>query len=82
MRNTSLSLGPEVVNKHLSKYMLKLKDSGYSESFQAEIIKSAKNAFSLIVENHNKEIRPLHRNRQQILKDRQARRGGVDWWNR
>ena len=82
MRNTSLTLGPETANKHLSKFMLKLKDSGYNETFRSEIIKSAKNAFSLMIENHTKGIRPLPRNRHQIIKDRQTRRGGVDWWNR
>ena len=47
VRNTSLLLDPSVARHHLSLFMVKLKDSGYSHKFRAEIVKSATNAFNL-----------------------------------
>ena len=83
LRNTSLSLGPDVANKFLSKYMLKLKDSGYSQKFRAEIIRSAKNAFNLQSQNDRKGIRPLFRDKKRILQDQKEKGVGViDWWNK
>ena len=83
LRNTSLSLGPDVANKFLSKYMLKLKDSGYSQKFRAEIIRSAKNAFNLQIQNDRKGIRPLFRDKKRILQDQKEKGVGViDWWNK
>ena len=83
MRNTSLLLGPEVANKFLSQYMLKLKDSGYSKKFRTQIIKSAKNAFKIQVENDKNGIKPLFRDRSTIISDQKQRgKGRVDWWNK
>ena len=82
LRNTSIHLGPEVANHFLSKYMLKLKDSGYSSKFRSEIVKSAKNAFKLQIENDEKGIRPLFRDKARIIEDQKLRgKGRVDWWN-
>ena len=83
LRNTSLSLGPDVANKFLSKYMLKLKDSGYSHKIRAEIIRSAKNAFNLQNQTDRKGIRPLFRDKKRILQDQKEKGVGViDWWNK
>ena len=82
LRNTSLHLGPEIANQFLSKYMLKLKDSGYSSKFRSAIIKSAKNAFKLQIENDKQGIRPLFRDKASIIEDQKLRgKGSVDWWN-
>ena len=82
LRNTSLHLGPDIANQFLSKYMLKLKDSGYSSKFRSEIIKSAKNAFKLQIENDKQGIRPLFRDKARIIEDQKLRgKGRVDWWN-
>ena len=54
LRNTSLSLGENVQNDILSTYMLKLKESGYSAQFRAEIILSSKKAYKFMVGNHNR----------------------------
>ena len=59
LRNTSISLGPEIANKFLSEYMLKLKDSGYNKRFRTQILKSAKNAFEIQKENDKVGLRPL-----------------------
>ena len=82
MRNTSPELGPDVVNHHLSKFMLKLKDSGYSVNFRAEIIRSAQNAYRIMVENDLNGTKPMYRKKDRIISDRLQRgKGRVDWWN-
>ena len=69
MRNTSVKLDPDILNSHLSRFMLKLKDSGYSSKFRSEIIQSAKNAFNIQLEKDRKGIRPLFRDKAAILKN-------------
>ena len=61
--------------------MLKLKDSGYPSKFRSEIIQSAKNAFNIQLEKDKQGIRPLFRNKAQILKD-SANKKKHDWWNK
>ena len=83
LRNTSISLGPEVANKFLSEYMLKLKSSGYNKRFRTQIVKSAKNAFKIQLENDKLGVRPLFRDKQRIISDQKLRgKGQVDWWNK
>ena len=45
IRNTKIELGENVRNKHLSKFMIKLKNSGYNEKFRKEVVNSAIKAF-------------------------------------
>ena len=45
LRNTKIELGPEVQNKLLNQFMLKLKNSGYTHKFRSEILDSALKAF-------------------------------------
>ena len=83
LRNTSLDMGIDVQNNHLTDLMLKLKDSGYSEQFRSEIVSSANKAFKIMIENHNKGIKPLHRNRKQMKDDKGAKLGsGSLWYNK
>ena len=82
MRNTSLRLDPKTADKVLAEYMLKLKDSGYSQRFRTEIILSAKKAFQLQLEADKDGSKPLYRDRQRILLDREERGSGIDWWNK
>ena len=81
MRNTSEKLDSEVLNFYLSRFMLKLKDSGYSSKFRSEIIQSAKNAFNIQLEKDRKGIRPLFRDKAAILKNNEIKKK-QDWWNR
>ena len=81
MRNTSIKLGVEVQNKHLEDFMIKLKKSGCSEKFRAEIIKSAKSAFKIQLDQDNNGSRPLFRDRERIISDK-AQKSKVDWWNK
>ena len=74
LRNTSLSLGEKVQNDILSTYMLKLKESGYSVQFRAEIIMSAKKAYKIMVENHNQGIKALYRYGSEMIEDKKKKR--------
>ena len=74
IRNTSVKLDSEVLNGHLSRFMLKLKDSGYPSKFRSEIIQSAKNAFNIQLEKDKQGIRPLFRDKAQILKDIESKK--------
>ena len=83
IRNTSQRLGCEAANSALSQYMLKLKDAGYSPKFRAEIVKSAKHAFEIQLENAKNGTRPLYRDKARIISDKKEK--GVlkyNWWNK
>ena len=45
LRNTKKELGPEVQKTHLNNFMVKLKNSGYSQKFRTEILNSGLQAF-------------------------------------
>ena len=83
MRNTSQRLPPETADRALSEYMLKLKDSGYSQEFRTQIVLSAKQGFQSQLEKDRQGLRPLYKDRKRILADQKERgRGKVDWWNK
>ena len=83
LRNTSVELGNSVSNEHLTRFMLKMKDSGYSERFRHEVVSSALKAFEKMIENDKKGIKPLHRNRKEMLKDKGAKLSpSYNWWNK
>ena len=63
--------------------MLKLKDAGYSPKFMAEIVRSAKSAFKIQLENDTDGTRPLYRDKARMISDRREK--GVlkyNWWNK
>ena len=47
IKNTSQSLKKSLRDQHLSRYMYKMKISGYSHKFRIECLLSAKNAFKV-----------------------------------
>ena len=59
IRNTKVELGLEIRNKHLSDFMLKLKNSGYSSKYRMEILNSAVKAFEKMLENDQNGTKPL-----------------------
>ena len=63
MRNTKIELGENVRNKHLTNFMLKLKNSGYAEKFRMEVLNSALKAFEKMISEDKKGIKPLFRDR-------------------
>ena len=83
IRNTSQRLGPHAADDALSNYMLKLKMAGYNHQFRAEIIKSAKHAFSLQLKSAADGEKPLYRDKNRIFEDKKARGKQLyNWWNR
>ena len=59
IRNTKIELGDEVRNIHLNRFMLKMKNSGYNETYRVQILNSALNAFKLMVEEDKNGKKPL-----------------------
>ena len=54
MRNTKIELGEHVRNQHLSRFMIKLKNSGYSKKFRIEVLDSAIKAFEKMIQDDKK----------------------------
>ena len=83
LRNTKVELGPEIQRKHLNKFMLQLKNSGYSQKFRKEIMDSTFKAFQDILEQDKKGIKPLYRPRNWNAEDRKAQKLNrkSNWWN-
>ena len=64
IRNTKIELGDAVRNDHLNRFMIKMKNSGYSKNYRIQILKSALNAFDKMLEEDKNGTKPLHRNRE------------------
>ena len=56
--------------KHLSNYMQKLRNSGYSSKFRQEILLSTLSGFKKIQEAAKNGVRPMYRNKNWNKKDR------------
>ena len=56
LRNTKIELGPEVQRTHLNRFMLKLKNSGYSYKFRKEILDSGLKAFQKMKEDDENNV--------------------------
>ena len=72
-----------VQKKHLDKFMLKVKNSGYNTKFRTEILDSILKAFEKMVDDDLKNIKPLYRSKnwnaeeRAILKSKKK----LNWWN-
>ena len=64
LRNTKVELGKETQVKHLNKFMLKMKNSGYSAKYRKEILDSALRAFEHMLAEDSTGKKPLFRNRE------------------
>ena len=84
LRNTKLELGKEIQNKYLSEFMLKLKNSGYSEKYRKEILNSANKAFQKIIEDDKSNKKPMYRCRNWKKEERNEAKfiKKRNWWNR
>ena len=60
LRNTKVELGPEVQNKYLNLFMLKVKNSGYTEKFRTEVLDSGMKAFKTMLEDDKNGVKPLY----------------------
>ena len=83
LRNTKIELGPETQKKHLDRFMLKLKNSGYSHKFRIEILDSALKAFKKMVEDDKSGIKPMFRSRDWNAEERKKSKSNkkFNWWN-
>ena len=70
MRNTKVELGESVRNKHLNDFMLKMKNSGYTQNYRIQILKSALKAFQKMVEEDTNGTKPLFRSKQWNIEHR------------
>ena len=84
LRNTKVELGLEVQKKHLNLFMIKLKNSGYSEKFRKEILNSALNAFEKMLDDDKAGVKPLYRSKSWNQEERKKAKLNKrqDWWNK
>ena len=64
LRNTKLELEWEVVAEMLSEFCERLRDSGYSERFRVEVMKSILEGWRKMIEEEKKGGRPINRPRK------------------
>ena len=64
LRNTNVELGEEIQQKHLDRFMLKLKNSGHSVQYRKQILDSAIKGFEKMLEEDKAGTKPLFRNRK------------------
>ena len=74
LRNTKVELGEECRNKHLSDFMLKLKNSGYKEKYRKEILDSALKGFDKMLEDDKKGVKPLFRSKDWNKEEREVQK--------
>ena len=81
IRNTKIELGDGIRNEHLSKFMIKMKNSGYNQNYRMQILKSAFNAFEKMVAEDKSGVKPLFRNRSWNKENRmQAKESKKKHW--
>ena len=83
LRNTKVELGPEIQKKHLDKFMLKVKNSGYTTKFRREVLDSAQKAFAKMVDDDKAGVKPLYRSKDWTFDERQKAKmlKIQNWWN-
>ena len=82
LKNTSVCLGEQIQNMHLSRYMLKMKMAGYNSRFRGEIVKSTKNAYKIWL-GQKKNGQFLYRNREEMVKAKKLKnRDSHTWWQK
>ena len=83
LRNTSPELGESIQNFHLSRFSVKMKDSGYSPKFRSRVIRKAKEIYNLQVERDLKGEKPLYRSRELIMADKHDKKENkYNWWRK
>ena len=82
LRNTKMELGTAVQNHHLNEFMVKLKNSGYSQNYRIQILDSAQKAYEKMVNDDKNEIKPMYRSRNwnkgERLEDKSMKK--VNWY--
>ena len=83
LRNTKIELGPQVQNRHLNQFMLKLKNSGYNHKFRTEILDSSLKAYKKMTEDDINQVKPMYRSREWNVEERILAKSQkkFNWWN-
>ena len=83
LRNTKVELGPDVQRKHLTNFMLTMKNSGYPEKFRREILDSTMKAFDKMVSEDTNNVKPLYRSKSWNSEARSMSKlvKKRNWWN-
>ena len=63
LRNTKKELGEEVRVKHLNKFMLKIKNSGFSAKYRTQILDSSLAAYEKMLDDDKSGVKPFYRSR-------------------
>ena len=74
LQNTKVELGYDCQNKHITEFMLKLKNSGYSQKYRIEILDSALKGFKKMLEEDRLGIKPLFRDRNWKKEERKIQK--------
>ena len=83
LKNCKKELDWEQKAKHLGDFMQKLKNSGYDEKFRLEVLKSSLNGYDKIIEDDEKGIKPVYRNKEWKEKNNWSRKKILkkeNWW--
>ena len=83
LRNTKIELGPEIQQKHLNRFMLKLKNSGYGQNFRKELLDSILKAFQKMQDEDKSGVKPMYRSREWNRENRDLVKSKkkLNWWN-
>lgn len=84
LRNTKVELGEKVQIKYLNEFMIKLKNSGYSQKYRIEIVDSAMKAFGKMIEDAKNNIKPLYRSKSWNREERKQLKENrkQNWWRK
>ena len=63
LRNTQVGLDKKVQVKHLNKFMVNMKNSGFNAKYRKEILDSAYKAFDEMVKADESGLKPLYRDK-------------------
>ena len=64
LKNFKKELDWDQKAKHLDNFMQKMKNSGYDEKFRLEVLKSSINGYEKILEDGEKGVKPVYRNKE------------------
>ena len=69
--------------KHLNKFMIKLKNSGYGEKFRKEVLDSILKAYQKMREDDISGVKPMYRSREWNREERDIKKSKKksNWWN-
>ena len=74
LRNTKYELVKDAQIFHLNNYMLKLKNSGYSQKYRTEIVDSALKGYEKMLLEDKNGTKPMYRSREWNKEERSQKK--------